>query len=75
MLIKKNTDFHLSPSFHLASSVIKAVKMVGEKKLEEINEIGLRLVSQCREALSLPFEEQVRLDDQALTGERERKKH
>ncbi len=42
------------------------------KKLEEINEIGLRLVSQCREALSLPFEEQVRLDDQALTGERER---
>ena len=51
--------------------------MVGErKKLEEINEIGLRLVSsQCREALSLPFEEQVRLDDQALTVERERKKH
>jgi len=47
--------------------------MVGEKKLEEINEIGLRLVSQCREALSLPFEEQVRLDDQALTGEREEK--
>ena len=41
----------------------------GRKKLEEINEIGLRLVSsQCREALSLPFEEQVRLDDQALTG-------